>query len=60
MSINLSGYAFVHVEEFGALESVKAAADVYLPVSGEITEINSDLEENPGLVNTSPYEEGGY
>ena len=44
--------------EFGALESVKAAADIYSPVSGEVSEINSKLENEPDLVNRSPYEEG--
>lgn len=45
-------------EEFGALESVKAAADIYSPVSGEVSEINSKLENEPDLVNKSPYDEG--
>jgi len=45
-------------EEFGALESVKAAADIYSPVSGEVSEINSKLESEPDLVNKSPYDEG--
>jgi glycine cleavage system H protein len=40
------------------VESVKAASDIYSPVSGEVAEINSDLESNPGLVNTGPYAEG--
>ena len=40
------------------VESVKAASDIYSPVSGEVTEINSDLESNPALVNTGPYTEG--
>ena len=44
--------------EFGALESVKAAADIYSPVSGKVTEINSNLENEPDLVNKSPYDEG--
>jgi len=44
--------------EFGALESVKAAADVYSPASGEVTEINTILEDEPELVNKSPYEDG--
>ena len=44
--------------EFGALESVKAAADIYSPVSGKVTEINSNLESEPDLVNKSPYDEG--
>jgi len=40
------------------VESVKAAGDIYSPVSGEVTEINSELESTPGLVNTGPYTEG--
>ena len=40
-------------EEFGALESVKAASELYSPLSGEVTEINKALAENPGLVNKS-------
>jgi len=38
-------------EEFGAIESVKAASDLIAPVSGEIVEINEDLENNPRLIN---------
>ena len=45
-------------EEFGALESVKAASELYSPLSGEVTEINKALAENPGLVNKSCYEDG--
>lgn len=40
----------------GAIESVKAATDVIIPVSGRITEINEELEDNPAMVNESPYE----
>lgn len=49
------------IEQFkilATIESVKAASDIYAPVSGEIIEINAALENNPGLVNSSPYEEG--
>ncbi|XP_059960996.1 glycine cleavage system H protein, mitochondrial-like [Mesoplodon densirostris] len=45
-------------EEFGALESVKAASERYSPLSGEVTEINEALAENAGLVNKSCYEDG--
>ena len=40
------------------VESVKAASDLYSPVSGKITDVNEDLVEAPGLVNSSPYEKG--
>ncbi|XP_052499718.1 glycine cleavage system H protein, mitochondrial-like [Budorcas taxicolor] len=45
-------------EESGALESVKAASELYSPLSGEVTEINKALAKNPGLVNKSCYEDG--
>ncbi|EFJ40977.1 hypothetical protein VOLCADRAFT_77739 [Volvox carteri f. nagariensis] len=45
-------------ETFGVVESVKAASDVYSPVSGEVVEVNQALVDKPGTVNTSPYEEG--
>lgn len=42
-------------EAFSAVESVKAASDVYSPVTGKIVEVNEDLEDDPALVNTDPY-----
>lgn len=45
-------------EPIAVVESVKAAADVYSPVSGEIIEVNPALEKNPALVNQSPYQQG--
>uniref|UniRef100_A0A8C5LD78 Glycine cleavage system H protein n=2 Tax=Jaculus jaculus TaxID=51337 RepID=A0A8C5LD78_JACJA len=45
-------------DEFGALESVKAASELYSPLSGEVTEVNEALAGNPGLVNKSCYEDG--
>ncbi|XP_075796126.1 glycine cleavage system H protein, mitochondrial [Pelodiscus sinensis] len=45
-------------DEFGALESVKAASELYSPLTGEVTEINTALADNPGLVNKSCYEDG--
>ncbi|XP_004396180.1 PREDICTED: glycine cleavage system H protein, mitochondrial-like [Odobenus rosmarus divergens] len=45
-------------DEFGALESVKAASELYSPLSEEVTEINEAPAENPGLVNKSCYEDG--
>lgn len=43
---------------FGVVESVKAVSDVYAPLSGEVLEVNSDLPDEPELLNTSPYEDG--
>ncbi len=45
-------------EGFAVVESVKAVADVYAPVSGEVVKINEELEDSPELVNESPYDEG--
>jgi len=45
-------------EEVGVVESVKAASDIYAPVSGEVIAINDDLEENPEAVNNDPYGDG--
>lgn len=45
-------------EEFGVVESVKAASDLYAPISGEILEVNESLEDSPETINESPYEEG--
>ena len=45
-------------EAIAVVESVKAASDIYSPVTGEVVEINPELETNPALVNTDPYNAG--
>lgn len=50
------GDELVQFEEFGAVESVKAASDLLAPVSGEIVEVNEDLIGEPELVNGSPFD----
>lgn len=45
-------------EPFGAIESDQAVAEIFSPVTGEITEVNSRLAEHPELVNQSPYTDG--
>ncbi|MBY6196240.1 glycine cleavage system protein GcvH [Vibrio hangzhouensis] len=45
-------------ESFSLVESVKAASDIYAPVSGEIVEINEELEDSPELINEESYEGG--
>lgn len=52
------GDTFEKGDEFGVIESVKAVAELIIPVGGEVITINSALEEAPELVNQSPYEEG--
>ena len=44
--------------ECGLIESMKASSEIYSPIGGEITEVNSALEDAPELVNESPYEKG--
>ncbi len=66
----LGDIVFVELPDVGAMvdkgkdaavvESVKAASDVYAPISGEVTEVNNALEEDPALVNTSPEEDGWF
>ena len=45
-------------EVFGTIEAVKTVSDLFMPLSGEITEVNSGLEDAPESVNESPYENG--
>lgn len=52
------GQRLEQMDEFGALESVKAASELYSPLTGEVTAINTELAENPGLVNKSCYADG--
>ncbi|KAM6942533.1 glycine cleavage system protein H (aminomethyl carrier), b [Xenentodon cancila] len=52
------GQRFEQLDEFGALESVKAASELYSPLTGEVTDINTELAGNPGLVNKDCYAAG--
>lgn len=52
------GDSFEKGAVFGTVESVKAVSEVYMPVSGEICEINETLEDNPEFVNQDPYGKG--
>ncbi len=45
-------------EVFGTIEAVKTVSDLFMPLSGEILEFNTELESDPQLVNTDPYEKG--
>jgi glycine cleavage system H protein len=45
-------------KEFGVVESVKAASDLYSPLTGEVLAVNPELGEHPELVNDSPYDQG--
>ena len=54
------GKTFAQKDVAGVVESVKAAADVYMPVSGEITEVNEDLRNDPSLANSAPLGKGWF
>ena len=66
----LTDVVFVELPEVGrklkggeacaVVESVKTASDIYSPVSGEVTEVNKKVVENPALVNSEPYGEGWF
>ena len=49
---------FAAGDEFGSVESVKAVAEVFMPVSGKVTEINESLEDSPELLNSEPHGDG--
>jgi len=52
------GDTFKRMEPFGTIEAVKAVSDLYCPAEAEIVAVNSALDDDPSLVNSSPYEEG--
>lgn len=58
VELEMPGFAFDKDEEFGTVEAVKTVSELYAPVSGEITEVNEKLEEEPELVNNDPYGDG--
>ena len=52
------GDSFDKGEVFGTIEAVKTVADLYMPISGEIVELNSEIESNPELINNNPFNKG--
>lgn len=54
------GTSFAQKDIAGVVESVKAAADVYMPVSGEVTEVNEELRSDPSLANSDPLGKGWF
>lgn len=49
---------FAAGDEFGSVESVKAVAEVFMPISGTVTEVNESLEDSPETVNQNPHDDG--
>jgi len=54
------GKTYTQGEVAGVVESVKAAADIYMPVTGEVVEVNEDLRNDPSLANTDPLASGWF
>lgn len=54
------GDSVISGDEAAVVESVKAASEVYSPFTGEVVEVNEALEDNPELVNSSPYDDGWF
>ena len=52
------GDRFEQNDIFGTIEAVKTLADLYIPIGGEIIENNDELDSNPEVINSSPYDEG--
>ena len=58
VEIETEGETLDNEEVFGTVEAVKTVSDLFMPVTGEVLELNSALEDNPALVNEDPYGEG--
>ena len=58
VEVETEGETLAQEETFGTVEAVKTVSDLFMPVSGEVIEFNSDLESQPEVVNNDPYEAG--
>lgn len=58
VDVNTIGEVVEHDEIFGTVEAVKTVSDLFMPVSGEVLELNSEIENSPDLVNADPYGKG--
>ena len=58
VEIETVGETLDREEVFGTVEAVKTVSDLFMPISGEVLEFNSDLEDNPEAVNEQPYDSG--
>ena len=53
-----AGIRVAQKQSIGTVESVKAVADIYVPISGEVLQVNENLTDSPELINQTPYDEG--
>jgi glycine cleavage system H protein len=58
VEIETEGETLAREEVFGSVEAVKTVSDLFMPISGEIIEFNTELEANPEIVNSDPYGKG--
>ncbi len=58
VEVETEGETLAMGEAFGTIEAVKTVSDLYMPLGGEVIEVNEQLEENPELINSDPYGEG--
>jgi len=58
VEIETQGETLDKEEVFGTIEAVKTVSDLFMPVSGEVLEVNGKLEDNPELINSDPYSDG--
>jgi glycine cleavage system H protein len=58
VEIETEGETLSRGDTFGTIEAVKTVSDLYMPVDGEVLEVNSALEETPEIVNSSPFKDG--
>ena len=58
IDIDSQGEVLEKEEVFGSIEAVKTVSDLFMPVSGKVTEFNESLEDTPEIINTDPYGDG--
>ncbi len=58
VDINTVGQSLSKGDVFGSVEAVKTVSDLFMPIDGEVLEVNTEIEKSPELVNTDPYERG--
>ena len=58
VDVDTEGEKLEKEEVFGSIEAVKTVSDLFMPISGEVIEVNTKIDENPELVNSDPYGDG--
>ena len=58
VEVDTEGESLEYEEVFGTVEAVKTVSDLFMPISGKIMSFNEDLENNPELINSNPYDKG--